>query len=199
MKSLGIALTALNKRSDEVATRADAADKVVTELRDSVQRLSRNTSAGLSSADVENLQKRLAALEQAVRSTTGDKAARLALTAAAVRDAVVRGVPFTAELEEARSESPAGARQAGARQDGPAANPPNSSRLKELEERIGELARIDALRVADLTAAQWSVQELEAKLAEAERVTSSQLEQLRHELQAKSALLEQLRPTPLDA
>ena len=103
VKSLGIALTALNKRSDEVATRADAADKAVTELRDSVQRLSRNTSAGLSSADVENLQKRLATLEQAVRSTTGDKAARLALTAAAVRDAVVRGVPFTAELEEARA------------------------------------------------------------------------------------------------
>jgi hypothetical protein len=103
VKSLGIALTALNKRSDEVATRADAADKAITELRESVQGLSRNTSAGLSSADVENLQKRLATLEQAVRSTTGDKAARLALTAAAVRDAVVRGVPFTAELEEARA------------------------------------------------------------------------------------------------
>jgi hypothetical protein len=103
VKSLGVALTALNKRSDEVATRADAADKAITELRDSVQGLSRNTSAGLSSADVENLQKRLATLEQAVRSTTGDKAARLALTAAAVRDAVVRGVPFTAELDEARA------------------------------------------------------------------------------------------------
>ena len=102
VKSLGIAMTALNKRSDEVATRADAADKAITELRDSVQGLSRNASAGLSSADVESLQKRLATLEQAVRSTTGDKAARLALTAAALRDAVVRGVPFTAELEEAR-------------------------------------------------------------------------------------------------
>src|SRR5262245_9894393 len=103
VKSLGIALAALNKRNDEVAARADAADKAITELRDSVQGLSRNTSAGLSSADVESLQKRLATLEQAVRSTTGDKAARLALTAAAVRDAVVRGVPFTAELEEARA------------------------------------------------------------------------------------------------
>src|SRR5262245_24471590 len=103
VKSLGIALTTLNKRSDELAARADAADKAITELRDSVQGLSRNTSAGLSSADVENLQKRLATLEQAVRSTTGDKAARLALTAAAVRDAVVRGVPVTAELEEARA------------------------------------------------------------------------------------------------
>ncbi|HET7803739.1 MAG TPA: hypothetical protein VFL53_05835 [Pseudolabrys sp.] len=103
VKSLGIALTALNKRSDEVAARADAADKAVVELRDSVQGLTRNTSSGLSPADVEGLQKRLATLEQAVRSTTGDTAARLALTAAALRDAVVRGVPFTAEFEEARA------------------------------------------------------------------------------------------------
>lgn len=103
VRSLGIALTALNKRSDEVAARADAADKAITELRDSVQGLSRNTSTGLSPADIEALQKRLATLEQAVRSSTGDKAARLALTAAAVRDAVIRGVPFGAELEEARA------------------------------------------------------------------------------------------------
>ena len=102
VKSLGIALTALNKRSDEVAARADAADKAITELRDSVQGLSRNTSTSLSPADIEALQKRLATLEQAVRSTTGDKAARLALTAAALRDAVVRGTPFQVELEEAR-------------------------------------------------------------------------------------------------
>ncbi len=103
VKSLGIALTALNKRNDEVAARAEAVDKAVTELRDSVQGLSRNTSASLSPADVEALQKRLATLEQPIRSTTGDTAARLALTAAALRDAVIRGVPFTAELEEARA------------------------------------------------------------------------------------------------
>jgi hypothetical protein len=103
VKSLGIALTALNKRSDEVAARADAADKAITELRESVQGLSRNTSASPSPADIEALQKRLTTLEQAVRSTTGDKAARLALTSAALRDAVIRGVPFNAELEEARA------------------------------------------------------------------------------------------------
>jgi hypothetical protein len=103
VKALGIALTALNKRSDEVAARADVADKAITELRASVQGLSRNTSASLSPADIEALQKRLATLEQAVRSTTGDKAARLALTAAALRDAVIRGAPFNAELEEARA------------------------------------------------------------------------------------------------
>lgn len=103
VKSLGIALAALNKRGDEVAARADAADKAITELRDSVQGLSRNTSASLSPADIEAFQKRLTTLEQAVRSTTGDKAARLALTAGALRDAVIRGVPFNAELEEAQA------------------------------------------------------------------------------------------------
>jgi len=53
VKSLGIALTALNKRSDEVTGRADAADKAITQLRDSVQGLSRNTSTSLSPADIE--------------------------------------------------------------------------------------------------------------------------------------------------
>jgi hypothetical protein len=103
MKALGIALTALDKRNAESAAHADAADKAVAELRTTVQGLANNTSAATSPAGVEALQKRLAALEQAVRSTTGDKAARLALTAAALRDAVVRGAPFSAELGEARS------------------------------------------------------------------------------------------------
>jgi hypothetical protein len=103
MKSLGIALTALTKRSDEAAARAEAADKAVTDLRDSVQSLAKNTSTAVSSADVETVQKRLAAIEQAVKNTAGDRAARLALTAAALRDAVVRGAPFATELGEARS------------------------------------------------------------------------------------------------
>src|SRR6476661_4410344 len=75
MKSLGIVLTALNKRNDEVAAgaadaraRVDAAEKAVTQLRDSVRDLTRNTSAGLSPADVDTVQKRLAALEQSVKS-----------------------------------------------------------------------------------------------------------------------------------
>ncbi len=79
MKSLGIVLTALNKRNDEVAAgaadaraRADAAEKAVTQLRDSVRDLTRNTSAGLSPADVDTVQKRLAALEQSVKSAPAD-------------------------------------------------------------------------------------------------------------------------------
>jgi hypothetical protein len=110
MKSLGIALTALSKHSEEAATgaadaraRADAAEKAVTQLRSSVQDLSKNASAGLSPADVDIVQKRLAALEQATKSGPVDTAARLALSTAALRDAVTSGAPFTAELDEARS------------------------------------------------------------------------------------------------
>jgi hypothetical protein len=109
MKSLGIALTALNKRSDEVAAnaadaraRADASEKALTELRDSVQDLTKNTSAGLSPTDVDTVQKRLAALEQAIKTAPTDRSARLALSAAALRDAVTSGAPFTAELAEVK-------------------------------------------------------------------------------------------------
>jgi len=110
LKSLGIALTALTKQSEDAAAgaadarvRADAAEKAVTQLRNSVQDLTRNSSAGLSPADFDTVQKRLTALEQATKSVPVDAAARLALSAAARRDAVASGAPFVAELDEARS------------------------------------------------------------------------------------------------
>ena len=110
MKSLGVALTALNKRSDEVAAnaadaraRAVASEKTLAELRNNLQDLSKNTSAGLSPADVDTMQRRLAALEQVVKSATTDNAARLALSAAALRDAVASGAPFSAELDQVKS------------------------------------------------------------------------------------------------
>jgi len=110
LKSLGVALTALNKRNNEVAdnvaearARADAAEKAMTQLRDNVQNLSRNTSAGLSPADLDTVQKRLAALEQAAKVAPADNAARLALSTAALRDAVASGAPFARELDEVKS------------------------------------------------------------------------------------------------
>jgi hypothetical protein len=110
MKSLGIAIAALNKRTDEIVAnvadaraRADATEKAILELRNSVQNLNVNTSAGLSPADVETVQKRLSALEQASRATTADRAVRFAFVAAALRDAAASGAPFAAELDEARS------------------------------------------------------------------------------------------------
>jgi hypothetical protein len=110
LKSLGIALAAINKRSDEVAANAaearahaDASEKVLTDLRNSVQDLTKNSSAGLSPADVDTVQKRIAALEQVVKNAPTDRGARLALSAATLRDTVVSGAPFSAELDEVKS------------------------------------------------------------------------------------------------
>jgi hypothetical protein len=118
MKSLGIALTALNRRSDDTAAtasqareRADAAVKAVTDLRASVQDAAKNSSAGISPAELDALQKRMAALEQSAKAarddiakaSSADIAARLALSAAGLRDAVASGAPFAAELAQAKS------------------------------------------------------------------------------------------------
>ena len=112
MKALGLALAALNRRSDDVAAnaalardRAEAAEKAVTELRTSVQdaaKAPKNASAGISSAELDALQKRIAGLEQSVKTAreelaktaATDTPARLALSAAALRDAVLSGAPF---------------------------------------------------------------------------------------------------------
>ena len=110
MKSLGVALTALTKRNDETAAgaaearaRADAAEKAVAQLRANVQDVTKNTAGSLSPAEVDVVQKRIAALEQVAKALPTDNAARLALSAAALRDAVLSGVPFVAELNEVKS------------------------------------------------------------------------------------------------
>ena len=118
MKSLGIALTALNRRGDDIAAsvaqardRADAAVKAVAELRASLQDAAKTSSAGISPAELDALQKRIAALEQSAMATRADIAkassadipARLALSAALLREAVMSGAPFAAELAQAKA------------------------------------------------------------------------------------------------
>jgi hypothetical protein len=110
MKSLGLALTALTKRNDETAAgaaearaRADAAEKAVAQLRARIEDVTKNTADGLSPAEVDVVQKRIAALEQVAKALPTDNAARLALSAAALRDAVLSGVPFVVELDEVRT------------------------------------------------------------------------------------------------
>lgn len=118
MKSLGIALAALNRRSDDIAVsvsqareRADAATKAVAELRAGMQDVAKNSSAGISPAELDALQMRVAALEQSAKAaradidkaSSADVAARLALSAAGLRDAVASGAPFVAELAQAKS------------------------------------------------------------------------------------------------
>jgi hypothetical protein len=118
LRALGIALTALNRRTDDATAsasqtreRADAAAKAVTELQASVQEAAKSNAAGMSPAELDALQKRLAALEQSAKTAhddiaktaTADSAARQALSAAALRDAVLSGAPFTAELAQVKS------------------------------------------------------------------------------------------------
>jgi hypothetical protein len=79
-------------------------------LRASVQEAAKNSSAGISPGELDALQKRIAALEQSAkaarddiaRASSADIAARLALSAAGLRDAVASGAPFAAELAQAK-------------------------------------------------------------------------------------------------
>jgi len=113
MKSLGIALAALNKRSDDIAAKAAqaqehavAADKAMTELRASLQDAAKNPA--IAPAELNAVQKRVAALEESVKaaraqlakSSAIDSTARLALSAAALRDAAISGAPYQAELAQ---------------------------------------------------------------------------------------------------
>jgi hypothetical protein len=114
MKSLGVALAALNHRTDDAIAnaaqareRADAAAKTVAELQASFKAIG---PTEVSRADIAALDKRIAALESAaqtaradiskIATTSGgnDNAARLALSAAVLRDAVLAGAPFADEL-----------------------------------------------------------------------------------------------------
>ena len=118
MKSLGVALTALNRRGDDIAAsvaqareRADAAVKAVAVLRTSLLDAAKTSAAGISPAELEALQKRIAALEQSAQAARADIAkassadipARLALSAALLRDAVMSGAPFADALAQAKA------------------------------------------------------------------------------------------------
>ena len=118
MKSLGVALAALNRRSDETAANAanaqkaaDAASKAVVELQAAMKDVATSSQASAPRADIEALEKRMAALETSVKSqrdtiarnSGNDTAARLVLSAVMLRDAVVDGAPFAAELATAKS------------------------------------------------------------------------------------------------
>jgi hypothetical protein len=118
MKSLGVALAALNKRGDEVAANAaaaqqsaEAAQKAVIDLRASLKDVAKDASAAVAPAELDALQTRIATLEQSAKlarddiakTSASDMAGRLALSAAALRNAVVSGAPFAAELAQVKS------------------------------------------------------------------------------------------------
>ncbi|HVV60969.1 MAG TPA: hypothetical protein VHD14_04335 [Pseudolabrys sp.] len=106
MKSLGIALAALNRRADDIAANAstarDHADAAATAAA-RVQTAVQNASPA-NAQEIDALNKRIAMLEEAIKTkTTSDAAARLALGAALLRDAVAHGEPFAAQLAEVKS------------------------------------------------------------------------------------------------
>ncbi len=118
MKSLGVALAALTKRSDDIAAKANqaeqsaaAAEKAVSELRDSVKNAASQASSAVDPAQLAEVQKRIGALAQSVetvraqigKTSATDTAARLALSAAALRDAVESGAPYQTELAQVKS------------------------------------------------------------------------------------------------
>ena len=117
MKSLDVALAAINRRADDSAAdaaqareRADAAAKSVAELQASVKDAAANASASVPRADLDALDKRIAALEDETKTARADiakigtqasvseNATRLALDAAVLRDAVLVGAPYADEL-----------------------------------------------------------------------------------------------------
>jgi hypothetical protein len=102
MKSLGIAVAALTKRIEDLAATSSAA-------RD---------RADMAAKAADAVQDRIDALERAAKVTQdkmaqnsgADAAARRALAAFALRDAVVRGSPYTTELAGAKTAGFEGAR-----------------------------------------------------------------------------------------
>ena len=120
LKSVGVALAALGKRSDDAATnasearaRAEAAEKAVMDLRAGLNDVAKDASAAVAPAELDVLQKRVAALEQSsktarddiAKTAATDTAVRLTLSAVALRNAVASGVPFAAELAQVKSLS----------------------------------------------------------------------------------------------
>jgi hypothetical protein len=107
VKSLGIALTALNRGADdavanaaEARNHAAAAAKAVTDL----QNAARSAAPGIERGDLDALANRIAALERAAKATGApDAAAHLGLAAASLRDAVRDGEPFIAEFAAIKS------------------------------------------------------------------------------------------------
>lgn len=118
MKSLGVALSALSHRTDDTAANAaaarkaaDAAEKAVADLHTAMKDAAVNAPGTVPRADIEALDKRIATLEMQARATrealsrnTGnDNAARLALSASVLRDAVALGAPYANELAAVKS------------------------------------------------------------------------------------------------
>jgi hypothetical protein len=113
-KALADSLTAVTRRVDEIAAAAQAAlvqAKSAATTADVAKNATQSsTEAGVQRSDVDALESRVAALQNAMKSldadlaqrtsssNANDRAIRLAIAAEALRGAAERGAPFQAEL-----------------------------------------------------------------------------------------------------
>jgi hypothetical protein len=126
-KALGDSLAASTRRVDELAataqsalTEAKAAAAVADAAKDAAKDATKNaaqsnTQTGVQRSDIEALESRVAALQNAMKSldadlaqrastsNADDRVMRLAIAAEALRAAVDRGAPFQAELAAVRA------------------------------------------------------------------------------------------------
>ncbi|MEA2906346.1 MAG: hypothetical protein QOI12_3733 [Alphaproteobacteria bacterium] len=118
LQALGDRIGLLARRSDEIAGIADdarrRAETTAAALAELARKVNQPGPPMAERGDVEALAQRLASLEQAAQAldaelarrlsmATGDRPARLAVTAAALNVAVERGEPFTAQLAAVKS------------------------------------------------------------------------------------------------
>jgi hypothetical protein len=109
-KTLSDSLAAVNQRLDSIAAAAQGAREHADEASAAAKGATRNA---VQPNDLDALANRVAALERSIKSLsettarrtapTADRAARGAVASAALRAAVERGAPFTAELAAVKS------------------------------------------------------------------------------------------------
>jgi hypothetical protein len=112
-KSLGDSLAALNRRVDDVAVAAQNALAQGTAATTAADAAKNAAPPDVARGDIDALAARIATLESAVKaladevarhsSSADDRVARLAVATEALRAAVERGAPYSAELTAAKS------------------------------------------------------------------------------------------------
>lgn len=107
MKSVGVALAALSTRVDNTAARADSAEKAAAAAAKDATAMDRQALARDSAADAQvaariaTLEKSVSDLAAARNAETVDRVARRALAVLALREAVLSGEAYDAELKAA--------------------------------------------------------------------------------------------------
>lgn len=164
LRSLGVALAALNKRNDDIAAsataareRADAADKAVTDLRASFQDAAKNASPSIAPAELSALQQRVSALEQSTKAareeiariSSADAPVRLAVSASLLRDAAAGGQPFATELAQAKSLGADDAALAPLAPFAAAGVPSTQTLAQELRALIPALAKVSGAQAPE--------------------------------------------------